>query len=1254
MSSSERVLVRDGTSQSERSPTALQPGYFHLDELAFGQLLAMAVDYARLLRYYNLSDAPEPVRDREQGVWEGLFLADEAPVIAQILTTDLRRIEADFRRFIENFQRDGQVLSAAAAPAGLPTFQLAKKLDDWYDRLRAMDGAVAASLSQQLGDMISPGLVRELQLLDGFLRQHDGGVGEIPRQDLRAFWFDERVMAEGWQPPPSGGEGAEAERFLRGNFHAFYKAVALLKGGAAAALTRSLGSQAHSPAVGLYMAFLRLYGKVQGVANRFTERHLDFYYRDVLRFSPRGAVADSTFLLLAQGGTARHVPVPKGTPFSAGVDALGRDVIFRADRDVQVGTARVADLRTLYFEHNDLISPERDFGFATGGRTGRGRLAQDASSDHEPAAWPLLGAPKPDARPQDEADALLGFAIASPILLLREGLRDINITFDLELEPLPGAPTSTQPAAALCDWLRQLAEVTGTTVLDAFFKTFREMFRISLTTARGWHEVAEYLPLSGAVEPGRAGASLGIQLRLPPEADPITAYSAAIHATDYAAAHVTDYATAHPIIRFTLNPAAYLYPYSLLARLVVSQIDIEVAVKGVRNVLLYNNLGQLDANTPFNPFGPAPMLGAYFIVGSAETAHKRLTDLELDIEWGGLPTAGDGLASHYVAYDELYDDAQFQARVSVLKGGRWLPSEEAEQPTTRLFAQQDAATRARDGAATPKRQTLSCRGVVPLARPSEWGLAGEDYAYTAQAKDAFFKFTLSAPESAFGHQEYPLLLTQVLTANARLKSARSSQPIPPPPYTPLISALSLNYRASASLNLEEADPALEDGGSEKLFHLHPFGVEAISPRTHRRVAMLPGYDAAGNLFIGLDGDDPSGALSLFFQLRGDSTPGIEAQPSWSYLSDNGWKPLEKSRVLSDDTRGFLASGIVELDLPRDISRGNSVMPAELYWLKVSVDRFPETLCSAYAVHAQALRVSRLLDGDATAYTGRELPAGTIKASLVSLPGIVRIAQPVPSFGGRPPEAPAQFKARVSERLRHKNRATLPWDYERLILERFPGIYKVKCFPNMVAELEPAKRLRPGHLLIVVIPQQERESAEHMEPLVDRLLLREIQEYVMGLASPFARIEVRNPDYEQIQVRCTVKCGTRVAGDQLQALNQAITDYLSPWRRAGHEARFGWCIRRHDLEAYIRTLPNIEYVTNFSMLRVAERGRDRFLLDDTVTEDGEQLQEIGPVYPWSIAVPFRQHAIETTDEWGPVPACRTGIGEIEIDGNLILS
>jgi hypothetical protein len=54
------------------------------------------------------------------------------------------------------------------------------------------------------------------------------------------------------------------------------------------------------------------------------------------------------------------------------------------------------------------------------------------------------------------------------------------------------------------------------------------------------------------------------------------------------------------------------------------------------------------------------------------------------------------------------------------------------------------------------------------------------------------------------------------------------------------------------------------------------------------------------------------------------------------------------------------------------------------------------------------------------------------------------AVPFPSFGGRETEDSSQFYKRVSERLRHKERAITIFDYERLVLESFPSIYKVKC------------------------------------------------------------------------------------------------------------------------------------------------------------------------------------------------------------------
>lgn len=1234
-------VFRDGTSQSERSPAAAQPDYFRLDEMRFEQRLAMGVDYARLLRFFELNDTPEANPGHEAGAWAELFLGDDAPVLAQILTFDLAASEADFRRFLRDFRRRAYALPQGFEPADLPTYRLARKLDEWFDRLRPMDGGASAVLSQQLAGLIIPGLMYELGILTAYLHRFDTGIGARFRREFRPFWF--AAPARGRSEPggaiPERG-GAEAEQFLRRNFHAFYKAVAILKNAAATTLNKSLASQTHSPAVGLFMTFLRLYQKVQGSMNRFTERHRDFYYHDVLKLQHRPAVSDTAYLLLRQDGGSRRIHVPKGTGFMAGRDEHKRDIVFDSDDDVSVGQAQVGALYTLHFERNTLISPERYFGLATAARAERIRLPEEALAGDTLRPWPLLGACKPGTESELGVDAPLGFALSSPVLLLGEGYRDINIAFDFEPAGQDGVQTAEGPPQ-MAQWLGRLAEATGTTELDAFFKCFRDMFRISLTTESGWYDVAEYLPLSNALKGERGSHGLVIQICLPPEADPIARYSVATHGGGYA----TDF----PIIRFTLNPASYLYPYSLLAELAVCQIEIDVNVRGVRSLLVYNHLGQLDANTPFSPFGPTPTLGSYFLVGAAETAQKRLTDFEVELEWGALPSRSGGFERHYAGYGGSYENDEFQVSVSALKAGKWLPGDLADQPRDKLFA-------TLEGGAVCTRRVLSCRSVVALTQPSDRLLTGAGLSYSAQTKDGFFRFKLSAPNQAFGHQDYPLLLTRVLTENARLKKVRLQRPIPQPPYTPLVTSIALNYGARATWHLDVVNLGGDTRAQEKMFHVHPFGTEPVSARTHRRISLLPAYDEPGNLFIGLTGEDPSGLLTLLFHLREDSTPGNDVRPSepiWSYLSSRGWKRLEKHRVRADGTRGFLSSGIVELDLPPDFGAGGGAMPAGLSWLRVSMARHPETVCSALGVYAHAVQVRRRPDAAVPAYPAQPVPAGTIKAAQTSIPGIVQIVQPVSSGGGRSAESLHAFRTRVGERLRHKRRASLPWDYERLILEHFPGIFKVKCFPHLTTAQDPARRIQPGNLMIVVVPALPSDAAGHVQPLADRLLLRDIREFVQALASPFARVEVRNPTYELIQVRCTVACDDERSGNHINALDKAISDYLSPWQPVGNQTCFGWRVRGLDLESYIQNLPYIEYLTAFSMLRVASEGDDRYRLDDTVRASGERIHEFAPLRPWSIAVPFQRHHIDTTNQLTPSPSQRTGLGELEIGATLII-
>jgi hypothetical protein len=101
--------------------------------------------------------------------------------------------------------------------------------------------------------------------------------------------------------------------------------------------------------------------------------------------------------------------------------------------------------------------------------------------------------------------------------------------------------------------------------------------------------------------------------------------------------------------------------------------------------------------------------------------------------------------------------------------------------------------------------------------------------------------------------------------------------------------------------------------------------------------LIPDYDATGNLLIGLTAQRLSGPLSLYFYLREDSLPMTkiaDANLTWSYLSSNRWKKLQQAQILDDSTQGFMTSGIVQLQLPDDIDSDHTVMPNDMFWLKV--------------------------------------------------------------------------------------------------------------------------------------------------------------------------------------------------------------------------------------------------------------------------------------------------------------------------------
>ena len=1261
------IPITDGTTREDRQLPALAPGYFNVDEMTFEALLAMGAEIASNIKYYNLSNEID-------GDWGELFSADEAVIMASILSTDLALIEADFNRL------------SSGDPDRMPRFllDLAARIDTWFTCLSASETRPAVLLAQKIARIISEKLAAELHKLRDTayaaeLLSDLDYAGFSPVWDLAASGIDAPAADTTMAGRPNAGD---TKRSLSASFYVFSNAISNIKTTSAAFLQQSLGSGQHEPAIALFMTFLKMYERAQNKFNRFTPRYLEFYYQQVLKAGNREQVPESCYLRFEIQPGRDKTSVDRHTEFSAGKDAQLNEIIYCTDDDLLITDARVDVLATLSLQHEELISPEFDLGAVTRIKSDLPRLphvdtgAKSAVDSLVP--WSLFGAEHPGAVKASSTDASIGFSIASASLLLAQGLRKIDIGIELEnvscvdtdalvssvlrsesqqefrqafgglfgryllsfngcLTPLQKSDILGKAAALLPDnSSREINSLLSQDWQGLFYRLFKKVFSIKLTTETGWLDVQDYILLPYMEDTRQRKSGFRILLSLGREVEPVMAYNAEVHGGQLE----TDLA----VLQCLINPQTNFFPYSIFQNLAIVSLQINVDVSGVKNVQIHNQHGQLDPSKPFQPFGPVPGGKSYFVFGSYELARKQLLELKIHLDWGGLPVDAGGFDEYYHAYETRYGNATFKGAFSVLADGRWMPDEAGTKNWFKLFDTETSGGR------------VSTKNIVTINRPDYFRpidarFPESDFRYSLGAMTGFYRLSLVAPESAFGHGEYSQLLSKVMATNVRLKKPK---PVPNPPYTPTLNGITLDYKASTTIF-----PALPPGEnnrlSEKILHIHPFGVEAVFPPVlDRPCFLMPQYAHEGNLFIGLSGTEVSGPLSLLFHLSQDLTEVLDTETAsidWFYLASNSWEKLPADNLLSDTTHGFRVTGIVTLDIPPDITRENTVMPAGLFWLRISVREGAGSFSSCQAVELHALKVSQ--KAGAVGVVNHGVAQEGNWTSVRTLPGIGKITQTGHLFGGRPAESRSARNVRIGERLRHKNRASLPMDYEQLILEQFPQIYKVKCFNSISSKSTSAK---PGHVLIVVVPNSGAAPSENCaHSMIDAQLLGQIREYVKNLCSEFVDIEVRNPVYEQVQVRCTVKFVNRISeGVDITRLNRHISDYMCPWKPGGYQARFGWKIRQQEIESYIRSLSYIEYVTDFSMLHITIDSAGRYRLFDTAKGGQDQEAIITPHYPWSLALPAENHFIESMPTARSISAEITGVDELAVGSTFIIS
>src|SRR5215831_21035773 len=98
----------------------------------------------------------------------------------------------------------------------------------------------------------------------------------------------------------------------------------------------------------LFLTLLRLLGTARDAMNGLTRRHLDHYFREILRLTPRPPEPDRAFVLFDLATGVAGAEIPAGTRLAAGRDANRRERFYRTESGLVANRARVAKLSSVF------------------------------------------------------------------------------------------------------------------------------------------------------------------------------------------------------------------------------------------------------------------------------------------------------------------------------------------------------------------------------------------------------------------------------------------------------------------------------------------------------------------------------------------------------------------------------------------------------------------------------------------------------------------------------------------------------------------------------------------------------------------------------------------------------------------------------------------------------------------------------------------------------------------------------------------
>lgn len=1224
-------------TQTNRKLPELDVNYVHLIEYSNNDLINYSFKYSKYLNYYNNEN-------KIDGNWQE-FYGSSFTIILSILE------QIDFYAYREKFKiySDNIITTNDFKKSKETLDQLIDFLKLFIDDIEQIYKLLLSIDIFSFDDKIDPVLIEEIEFYKNQLSKWQDEANNIENSNYYPISLNNGnetnkdnfyIFQTGLDSEEKIEKGLETLNTFFIEFASKSRHQILIKKKSIKnKIALNSLDEVFTPNLALIKAFIETFLKLKERSNFITQKHLDFYFKEILSQSPKNAEKDMIHLVIMPGMTYDSFEIKKNNLFIAeNIEDTTTPLLYRNVADVIINQSKIKKLINLclsYTSHNKIIEKSL---FT---KTIEIEDPLEGIGNYQMALFGNNQTFMTDDSSLKMEVGNIGFYIGSKILYQQNGERLFNVIFYFEKNTFNN----------LRNFIKLYSETNQRDSRILSNDLFKAAFDIFYSNQEGWIQFENF---TVTFDPDNINdQKIEYNFKLNNEDPSFDLYNNPIHGS------IDDINT--PLFKFLINPNSFFNSYNFFHNLHIERIGFQVYVKNNTNISLRNNIGTLSIENPFQMFGANPNLQSFLDIQNENIFNKYTKDFSIQINWFDLPTNENGFKEYFKQYESDIDNNSFVVGISSLDKGKFRPSL-VEQQTFPLFS----SYRVKDKIDFIKLKTIFQDidfSKIKFSNDLNFNRSENDL--IDRQSEGIVRISLLNPLFGFGHKLFTKLFTEISLNNS--KWYKKKKELPNEPLSPSIKSISVDYKLETNELLNNSLLREKKQNDISLIHIHPFGYEKKYPTSTKSYqTLIPQFHSDNQFIIGIDNVNIEQELSIYLELeeiKSERKLNDNYTIQWFYLSNNNWKPFLSKNIIDDSTKNLMQSGIIKLIIPKDITNKNTIINDELFYIKVELFNLKNFKKKLKNIFINGILVERVF-GEENNNKFLKLTKNTINKLLVDIPEIDDIIQPFENFKGTSNENEENFYIRVSEMLRTKNRFITIRDISQAILNKFNNISLVECLGNGDQKSILQQHIsKETDLVITIIPKFSKieKYDEERIPIIDSELLFQVKEFVKSILTEDIKVVILNPVYEKIKINCKVVFKDIRGNNEIKIysnlLNKEISNFIAPWIENGSEngIEITNVINIDEIFEFIKDRPYISFVNSLSIIHFYQIYNDVkneiiYQLHDTASSPSKKITTS---LLNSIFAPVNNHQINAVFDMLTENSTVVGINDLEIGKELII-